>query len=310
MTIYTCNKCSKIFIRKQELERHMERKFSCINEVNRCIQGIPQTSSVLPQNSSVLPQKSSVIPQKKQDGTREDKPLVCKYCEKEYTRSDNLKRHEEQYCKKKREIEITEVNKISKMEEKDKIIEEQNKIIERLSRRAKVENINNGTINNTTNNIVVQFKDDCNIKRFLTEMEKLQIMRKGGLAPNLAFKTLFYNPSKPELHNAYASDTKLNKMMIYNGKKFIMANYTETLQTMINNIINCVEQIYEEIEETDEDIEKYKNVKKLLDKLNNNQNKLERNETMEMIVGELKNEPYNCRELILKTHKGMSVITI
>ena len=32
MTIYTCNKCSKIFIRKQELERHMNRKFPCNKE--------------------------------------------------------------------------------------------------------------------------------------------------------------------------------------------------------------------------------------------------------------------------------------
>ena len=193
--------------------------------------------------------------------------------------------------------------------------EQKDLLIERLARRSKSDqiinnNTNNGTVNNITNNITIQFKDDPTLKRFLTEAEKQLIMSKGGLAPNIAFKTLYYNPNRPQLHQAYASDTKLNKMMIYNGKKFILANYNETLKTMINNSIDCVEQIYEEIEETEDDMYNYRYVKKLLDKLNNNQNSKEREETMALIVSELKNEPYNCRELILQTHGKIRIISI
>ena len=309
MVTYSCEKCNKIFILKGDYTRHMERKFPCIKDESRCIQVIPQISSALPQKSS----KSSEELETDEEVKKDDNPIKCYYCKKEYTRRDNLKRHEEYYCKKKKEERLKEENNLKIIEEYNKTIEEQRKLIERLSKRSKIENINNGTINNGTinnTNIVVQFKDDSNLKRFLTEVEKMYIMNKGGLAPNQAFKTLYYNPKRPELHNAYASDTKCNKMMIYDGKTFKISNYKETLQTMINNSIDCIEQIYEEIEETEDDMNKYRYVKKLLDKLNNNQNAKERQSTMEMIVSELKNEPYNCRELILQTHKGMSIITI
>lgn len=294
MVVYKCDKCSKIFLDKQDHTRHMNRKTSCIKEVLTSFLIKTQESSKNPQISS------------EKNIEMNNKILYCNYCNKTYSRSDNLKRHEQYYCKIKQKNDSLQQDENIKLKLE---LDEQKRLIDKLIKKKTTIN-NNNTNNGTINNIVMKFGDDCDIKRFLTEIEKMQIMSKGGLAPNQAFKMLFYNPNKPQLHNAYATDSKLNKMMVYDGNKFTLTNYKEALQTMIDNSIYCVDQIYDEIDEQQVDMHKYKYVKNLLDKLNNNQNKKEQEETMKLIRDELKNEPYNCRELILKTHNETRVITI
>lgn len=314
MVLYKCEKCDKLFSDKQDYNRHKNRKYPCSKEQKT-------SNSILLQENHSNPTQ---IHQPDVNDQTIQKNFFCKFCKEVFSRIDSLKRHVNNYCKIKKNNDMNDDNKTQKIAELEiKLKEIAHKLEIRETNNVNSNNVTNNITNNTnnnitnnnitnnniTNNIVLEFKDDGNLIRFLNKMEKVHIMSKGGLAPNYVFKNIFYNPKRPQLHNAYASDRKLNKMMIYNGTKFIMANYKETLQTMIDNSISCVEQIYEEIEETTDDMDKYKYVKNLLDKLGS-PCKREREATMHLIIDELKNEPYNCRELILQTHNKIQVITI
>ena len=103
---YKCDKCSKEFNQKSHYTVHINRKFSCtrINEIDNTSTIIsPQNSSKNPQNSSKLPE----IPQKSsqkigaiiESKTDVIKSYMCNFCNKKYSRSDNFKRHQLQFCK-------------------------------------------------------------------------------------------------------------------------------------------------------------------------------------------------------------------
>jgi uncharacterized Zn-finger protein len=73
---YICDKCGNIFRSKYNLDRHINKKISCIEDSNK--------TDIIAENNVV-------------DTTNE---FSCKYCSKTFTRFDNLERHiEDKRCK-------------------------------------------------------------------------------------------------------------------------------------------------------------------------------------------------------------------
>jgi len=121
---YNCVNCFKIFIKKIDYERHINRKFRCKpiknneniinnlnNEVNSNMLNIPpylhQNSTNLHQNSTNLHQNSTEMHRNlANDESVIEMTHICKYCRKIFVRNSVLKRHiDENRCKVKKMID-------------------------------------------------------------------------------------------------------------------------------------------------------------------------------------------------------------
>jgi uncharacterized protein (DUF3084 family) len=100
---FKCSECSKYYKSYQSLWNH-KKKFHSI---------LPQNNSISSKSSSIKPQNNSIMSLNK---------LLCEYCNKIYSRIDNLNRHKKN-CKSK-EILINQ---------NDEIIKQQNEIIKQNS---------------------------------------------------------------------------------------------------------------------------------------------------------------------------------
>ena len=84
MIEYCCNRCDKKFCHKSDYVRHINRKTLCKN-------------LIFPQNNRVIPQKrvKHIVSVDKNINVVMDKQHIftCTFCDKSYTRDDNLKRH-------------------------------------------------------------------------------------------------------------------------------------------------------------------------------------------------------------------------
>ena len=89
--MFCCNKCDKSFKTNWQLQRHYSKKRPC--------QQVPQNSYQNPQNEYFVPQNEYFVPQNEYQ-IPQNEYLNCKFCNKEFSRNDNLKRHEDQ-CKDK-----------------------------------------------------------------------------------------------------------------------------------------------------------------------------------------------------------------
>ena len=85
---YTCNICNNLYKTSQSLWNH-KNKFH-------------KNWSFLPQKNSLVSQDSSNTTHLSSNYTIE-KSFICEYCNKNYSRADNLKRHQHS-CKKKEHI--------------------------------------------------------------------------------------------------------------------------------------------------------------------------------------------------------------
>ena len=79
---YHCNICNKKYKSYQSIWNHNRKYHNMIN---------PQNSSNHPQNSSFILQTSS---------DKQIKKLTCDFCEKIFSRTDNIKRHKLKYKNK------------------------------------------------------------------------------------------------------------------------------------------------------------------------------------------------------------------
>jgi hypothetical protein len=110
---YICKLCNKNYKSYQSLWNH-NKKFHQITNDN-----IPQISSTHPQKSSNLPPNHSI-----EISDEKNKKLTCQICQKVFSRSDNLKRHQLKCDKNKfekydQELEILK-NKVKTLENKTK----------------------------------------------------------------------------------------------------------------------------------------------------------------------------------------------
>ncbi len=176
MVVHTCNSCFREFDKKSTYLNHINnKKKPCIplcienspklTKINQNSTQIPQNSTQIPQNSTQIPQNSTQIPQNstiniKNDNTDDtnnqidnhtnnvlvDNDLICKYCFKEFSRSDALKRHESNFCKVKKFEEEKKQNIFDNLIEKDKKIDEFYKMFNEMNENLKEFKIMNDTL--------------------------------------------------------------------------------------------------------------------------------------------------------------------
>jgi hypothetical protein len=283
-----CETCKKYYKSYQSLWNHKKRFH-------------PQNILILPQSTSILPQNNSFLPQNNSD------KLTCRYCDKKYSRQDNLNRHY-QTCKLKIEEDI----RLHKQEEENKQLRKDNdelrKMVEDLLKiktsiinshnTNNTNNTNNGTINNIT---IVPFGKE-NFVEVSTEDERLLILKEEG--NNVLYKCIemkHFNEKYPQFHNYMRTNNRTNEAKIYDDKigDFKTVNKNEIVDDVIMNAEFDIDDMYELHVENINEKHKY-NVRRIIDE----------SQTPEYVENHVNQMAYDYRNRIIKTHNKNKVGTV
>jgi len=198
---------------------------------------------------------------------KKDYKNYCKNCEKDFSRSDSLKRHQLFYCLPKdddskettnnvitllsqmneRQRKIDEEHKQERLETKTIIAELKNTITDLQTKIKSEPTITNNTTNNTTNNINITnnvvFKFGTKIDHSLIPTEKLiQILNQGAhKTVPLMVEEIHCNFRHPQYHNIYISDKRSKEAIVFNGKQYqtvYIDDAIEELDTRMKSHIN------------------------------------------------------------------------
>jgi hypothetical protein len=235
MEKYECNECGKKFHKKQHYEYHMQRKTSCV-----------------PVNPIVKPETKHLDSKLMRQYLDECK---CAYCEKVFTRKDNLIHHIKYNCKKVKEIEEEKYKIFTKLKEKEDLrikkleeelskikenfevkLKEKDKEINDLKKNAgKIKKVLNNTTNsnnnisnsnnidnsintqNNNNNLqnIYLMNYNANNMPALTSSEIIEALKRGFQTPVELTRKIHFNPKFPEFHNVYIPRINERYGMIY-----------------------------------------------------------------------------------------------
>ena len=269
MVFFTCPKCNKIFTKKSHFLNHVElKKKPCITINENFILKNPQ-------NPSKILKKSSLKLEDK-------KGYNCNFCNYSSIRIDNFKRHlitckvrkeetqekEAIYQELIRRMELLE-NQNNKLFIKNKelnneinLLKSNSNLKKNIQNNKNIKNLNNGVINNT---IIIQHgKEDLNKiddKVFLDAFLKST----GAKIPEKIIEGIHFNKKYPEYKNIYISDINREKVMIHNGKNWILTQGDNLTSNLLDKSIYFSENKYECI--THKDIITERNKKKIINGL-------------------------------------------
>ena len=290
MVVHTCPNCKKEFNKKSTYDYHIEnKKKSCVS-----------INNIIPQKSSENPQKSSEVPQDCEDfsAIKEDivdlilkktllndanndninKNLTCMYCEKIFTRIDNLQRHQTTYCKSKvnhDELErlkeklnmiMTDHENLKKnykilinnnqKQHKEINNDQGNQINNNNTNKKTINNSNNSHNNNINNGIInniniVQFGEEDISKLNLPDAVKQYLISTGGNIASNMLKYINLNEKYPENHNICITDISRELVKIHNGKKFVTKKFKNVKNDIMTNVVKNTRKLVDNYEKDD-----------------------------------------------------------
>ena len=199
------------------------------------------------QKPTEFTQKHAELTQNYAEFTQKHAEIKCEYCKKIFTRKDSLPRHLKT-CKLKKEDEEDKKNLMNLVDmlneqliKRDKQIDEQNKQIQELIKKA---GVNIGTQNIQQNIKILAYKNTD--LSHLTDQDYLQCLNRSNMVIPHLIKKIHFNPEKPENHNIYISNIKNKYLMIYDGDKWTLSNKNETIDDLIDTNEVVIEQKLEE----------------------------------------------------------------
>ena len=217
----------------------------------------------------------------------------CYYCKKNFSSKSTLTRHQKANCKVKKDNDERKENifklllekdkenkdKISQLEEQNKLFEKQNKLLmdkidkliniketsklSKSTKSSKITNnnqritntsntmnnnqkITNNTLNNNNNIVMVNFgKEDLSIideRQFIDKVIKKPNVS-GVKIPDEVLKIIHFNPQYPQLSNIYISDINREKCMVYEDGEWKLSNVNNIPQIMDKVCVFSAEQI-------------------------------------------------------------------
>ena len=279
MVNYICPRCNYKTHILTIYKRHLKRKKICnpiISKTNLQKEYIKyniKDKHILTQNNTIETTKNVGSHKITQNNTNFS---ICKYCDKEFSRTDSLTRHYKTCKDKKRTDEanfhMTELVKLlndkdEKISKYDLELEKKNKQIDELIKKA---GINNSTITqNIQNNIKLLAYDKTDISD-LTEKDFIRCFNHNNMCVPHLVKRIHFNPKKPENHNVFISNLKSGHIMIYDGKQWNTFNRDEIVDDIFDDKHDILEQKIEEWVNIGKDYPIiYHKFKRYLEKINN-----------------------------------------
>jgi hypothetical protein len=225
------------------------------NKKKPCVQNTP-----IIQNSLQNPPINNI-------NNTENNDYNCKYCQKKFTRSDNLKRHLDGRCKVK-----TSCNELEKF--KNEFENMKNEIIE-LKKQLNIKNdiektqyvipatnigqvVNNNTINNTVNlNIqIVQYGKEDISKLELYDAINVYLKSSGKTIFSNMLKHINFNEKYPQNHNIYISDLARQIVKYHNGTRWCYKKFNNIKIDIINNLVAHIKTFVDKFESNTKNIKK------------------------------------------------------
>ena len=300
MVVYNCPRCNYITTHKTKYMNHLKRKIICepiISKTNLQKEYIKYNiieKHNLTQKTTIETTKNVVSHKITQNNTNINR---CKYCDKEFSRTDSLTRHFKT-CKDKKKtdeanenmLELVKLLNEQKQEFKTEL-EKKNNQIDELIKKA---GINNSTITqNIQNNIKLLAYDKTDISD-LTEKDFIKCFNHNNMCVPHLIKRIHFNPKKPENHNVFISNLKSGHIMIYNGKQWNTFNRDEIVDDIFDNKNDILEQKIEEWVSIGKDYPIiYHKFKRYLEKINNDI-------VLKKVKDEMKFVLYNNRNIVKK----------
>ena len=175
---------------------------------------------------------------------------ICKFCQKKFSRSDNLKRHF-LICDAKIK---NETKKSTEIEEYKKIIAEQQEQIAKLkpasNKKLSIKNTNNNIINNNnTNNITYRLEfGNENLHERLTEKEKKNILEKMHTSLIEYINLIHFSGKFPDCMNFFCTNLRSNYAQVYSEeqKQFITQFASDFLNTVIDTRLDEISTMFDE----------------------------------------------------------------
>jgi len=240
---YVCKTCNKIYKNRSGLWKHMIKHK--INNVSKNPSKLTQILSFPSFSSSNLSKTTS--------------EHICNRCNKEFTRKDNLARHELTCNKQKiNYIQENEILKetLQKQSEKlekqsEEIKEVKSMLMDLMNKNCKVhpktlQKINKQLNNNGTiiNNTFVKF-GNLSYDGLLTDKQQREILNKQYLSLEESIKQIHFNKDFPEYSNIYITNMKDDIAYVFNGEKFISVRKNDMLTQLIDMHIDEINISFE-----------------------------------------------------------------
>jgi hypothetical protein len=237
---FTCKICNKNYKSKQSLCNH-NRRFHKYT---------PQNNSNIPQFTSILPQNNS---------KKINKMVRCKYCNKKFSRLDNMNRHmkickhklksdkEQKYkdeIKKLKERLRDKMNKNCKMHYKT-LQKINNQLNNNITKNNCVETINNIHNRNIINFNLVGFGKE-ELSDVLSNKEQLKILKKKFKSLPYMIDYVHFNKDYPQYQNFIITSIKNNIAYKYDEEKkqFIAGDKEKLLNELIDNRMFDIDTFY------------------------------------------------------------------
>ena len=292
MVTHICPTCNKIFNKKSNYDRHIE------NKKKPCVQTTkiepPESAKLTSTSAKFTPNTANSLKNTELmidllfkepiiDNTNKN-DIICIYCEKIFTRTDSLKKHQNGRCKSKVNHDEFEIlkdkmnliinnyqhleNNYQKLEneninlknkiDKIELIQSDGKTISTNDK--KIINNSNNSNNNNNNNInngiintinIVQFGEEDISKLNLPEAVKQYLISTGGNIASSMLKYINLNEKYPENHNICITDISRELVKIHNGKKFITKKFKNVKNDIMKNVVKNTRKIVDNFENND-----------------------------------------------------------
>ena len=243
--MYTCNICEKTFCRKYHLERHENNKKRCVRKIEH--------KNITLKNEELM-SKNEELMSKNEENMDKKVGFICEYCNREYSRKDNLNRHVEKYCRNVKNekgmlIELIHENKkiLDKMRDiEDKVINNPPIITTHITHNNNTHTNNNNI--HVTNNIM-----NFNDLNYDIDKTFMYNCLKNGLPGDIEYLRRVYLDNIPhECRPVRCLDPSRDKCMVRKNGEWIASTgreiYRQSLKRLIDNYLRINNSMLEESE--------------------------------------------------------------
>lgn len=240
MPLYNCECCNFSSKLKTNYTRHLSTK-KHLRNINKFDQNqkkgiigsyeFPPKPSEIPSKTLQNPPKTSEIAEKK---------YPCQYCNKIFSRLDNLQRHIKERCK---ESQNSMTYKELFLETKEQLKQEKEELKTQI--KMLLSKVGNTTINNT-NNIQLNSYGNENLSHITDSLKDELIKIPYGMIPKM-IEQVHFNPNYPENKNIVLTNKNDNKIKVFSGSKWIYKNKNDTIDDLVDGKYFILDTHYENV---------------------------------------------------------------